>query len=184
MHRIVVGLFCAALLAGCGKPTAEEYLQQAMEAEQKARQAADTLRTPEQRRELFLPVVEAYERVIAEYPDSQAVQSALFRQATLYNNDLQDYARAIDGYRKCAEKFPGSDKAAVSLFLMGYIYNNQLGQLDSARAAYERFLQRYPDHEMAISAQFELNSLGKSPDELLPKEEAHAGNVKSAPKKK
>ena len=35
---------------------------------------------------------------------------------------------------------------------------------------HERFLERYPQHEMAASAQFELNTLGKPADELLPPE--------------
>jgi hypothetical protein len=58
------------------------------------------------------------------------------------------------------------------MFLIGYLYNNELHHLDSAAAAYRRFLEKYPNHEMALSAQFELDNLGKSPEELLPQQVA------------
>ena len=63
------------------------------------------------------------------------------------------------------------------MFLIGYVYHNELRMLDSAKVAYERFLSEYPNHEMAISAQFELNTLGKPPEELVPKDEAPDATV-------
>ena len=56
------------------------------------------------------------------------------------------------------------------MFLVGYLYNNELHNTDSAAAAYRRFLERFPQHEMATSAQYELQTLGKSPEELLPQD--------------
>jgi predicted TPR repeat methyltransferase len=52
--------------------------------------------------------------------------------------------------------------------MVGYLYNNQLGMTDSAEAAYRKFLSLYPQNELATSAQFELETLGKDPQELLP----------------
>jgi hypothetical protein len=54
--------------------------------------------------------------------------------------------------------------------MVGYIYNNILNMVDSARVAYTRFLEQFPDAELATSAQYELNTLGKKPEELLPSE--------------
>jgi TolA-binding protein len=39
--------------------------------------------------------------------------------------------------------------------------------LDKAKAVYEEFLRKYPEDEFAGSAQFLLDNLGKSDDELL-----------------
>jgi len=49
--------------------------------------------------------------------------------------------------------------------------NNELHKLDSARVLYEAFLQQYPNHDLAVSARFELETLGKDPTQFLPREE-------------
>ena len=54
------------------------------------------------------------------------------------------------------------------MFLTAYIYHNELNDLGNAKTAYEAFLAKFPDHEMAQSAKFELQNLGKKPEELLP----------------
>ena len=54
------------------------------------------------------------------------------------------------------------------MFLIGYLYNNELHNLDSASAAYKRYLAKYPNDQYASSAQFELNTLGKPMEEILP----------------
>ena len=53
------------------------------------------------------------------------------------------------------------------MFMVGYIFNNDLNMVDSARAAYTRFLERFPEAELATSAQYELDNLGKKPEDLL-----------------
>ncbi len=93
---------------------------------------------------------------------------ALFRTATIRNNEMRDPEQAVLSYKQYADRYPEAKRAPMATFLAGYLYHNELGQLDSAEAWYQRFLERYPQHEMALSAQFELNSLGKTPDELLP----------------
>src|SRR4030065_318958 len=42
---------------------------------------------------------------------------------------------------------------------------------ESAARASRMFLAAYPRHPMAQSAQFELDNLGKAPEDLLPKDE-------------
>jgi outer membrane assembly lipoprotein YfiO len=168
MRRIleVMGV-CAVLLAGCGKPDPQELFKRATEAEQAAIRAADTLRRAEDLQAAFKPAIELYARISEEFPGTEYAEQSLFKLATLYGNNERDYQKAIDTYKRYVELYPGSPKGAVCMFLIGYIYNNELGNSDSARVAYERFLQKYPDHEMAASAQFELNSLGKKPEELV-----------------
>jgi hypothetical protein len=70
------------------------------------------------------------------------------------------------------------------LFLSGFIYNNDLRQLDSAKIVYETFLKKYPDHELAASARFELETLGKDPSQTLNPQTAAVDNNKNKPVKK
>jgi TolA-binding protein len=164
----VVSVSCVLLLIGCSKPTAEEYFAQAKEAEARARGSADSARGVGAVQGLFVPALELYGKVLSEYPGHGLAEASLFNTATICSNDTHDFERAVEAYKQYASLYPGSGRTPLAMFLVGYLYNNQLHNLDSASIAYKRFLEKYPDHEMAASAQFELNTLGKSPEELLP----------------
>jgi tetratricopeptide (TPR) repeat protein len=162
-------LLLGALAAGCGKPPAEESFAKAEAAEVRAVRSVDTVKSSESARTLFHPVIGDFSKVIEDHPGHVLAEVALFRIATIRNNYTHEIPEALDAYRKYVELYPEGNQAPVSMFLIGYLYNNELHNLDSAAAAYRRFLAKYPDHEMALSAQFELNTLGKPPDDLLPK---------------
>ncbi len=167
MKTAVVALVFLTLV-GCSKPTPEEAIQRAEQLLAQARTAADTVSSPDQLASVFAPGIEAMQGVADGYPGTPEAERALFSVAATYNNESQEFQQAIDAYQRYVNAYPGGEKAAVSMFLIGYIYNNQLGNVDSARAAYQRFLEKYPQHEMAVSARFELNNLGRSPEDLLP----------------
>lgn len=113
--------------------------------------------------------VQKYQEVVEDHPGTPEAETAMFMVATIHNNNTHEYEKAIEEYKAFATKYPASPRSATALFMVGYLYNNELNNLDSAKIAYERFLSKYPDHEMALSARYELENLGKSPDELLPR---------------
>jgi TolA-binding protein len=170
--KTAVAAFMMLTLIGCSKPTPQEALQHAEQLLAQARTAADTVGSPDQLAKVFAPAIEAMQGVADDYAGTPEAERALFSVAATYNNESQEFQKAIDAYQRYVRTYPDGEKSAVSMFLIGYIYNNQLGNVDSARAAYQRFLEKYPQHEMAVSAQFELNNLGKSPEELLPPQPA------------
>ena len=92
----------------------------------------------------------------------------MFMVASLYHNELRDFHTAVNMYQQFAGKYPMSQKAPTALFLVGFLCNDELKDLEGAKKAYEKFLATYPEHEMAKSAMFELQNLGKRPEELLP----------------
>jgi outer membrane protein assembly factor BamD (BamD/ComL family) len=163
--------------AGCNKPTPGEYFTQAEKEEAEAVLIADTLTSIEDRREVFSDAVETYTTLMAEYPSSEYSEAALFKLATIYNNHTREFRKAVDAFSTYIRSYPEGKKSAVSLFMIGYIYNNELGMLDSARVAYEQFLTQYPEHEMSMSAKFELDNLGRSPEELVPTADDEAEQV-------
>lgn len=169
MNRFcALALVVLATLAGCSKPSANEYFSKAEGEYKAAKITADTLKNRDGVARLFEPALENYLKVIREYPDDPLAERAMFQTATIRNNELRDPEQAVVYYKLYADKYPEAAQAPVATFLVGYLYHNDLHLLDSAGAWYRRFLDRYPQHEMAVSAQFELSSLGKSPDELLP----------------
>lgn len=162
-------LVITLLWAGCNKPPAEEYLKKAQEAEKIG---------------LWSVAIENYRDLMNNHPESMLAESALFSIAAIEHNNLQDFKAAVDGYKLYMQKFPQGKKASVAMFLTAFLYNNELKNLDSAKVFYERFLSTYPNDEMAPSARFELNNLGKSPDEILPKPEVPADKSAVASTKK
>ena len=181
----VLSMLVAGICAGCSRPTAEDYFARAEAAEKQALAARDTLSSPEEVRQRFQPAVDAFESLITEYPSHPLAESALFRLAGLRTNDTHEPQLAIDAYTRYIERYPEGEKTPLAMFLIGYLYNNELHNLDSASAAYKRYLAKYPNDQYASSAQFELNTLGKPIEEVLPSAPAPApSSPPKTPKKK
>ncbi|MBI1807299.1 MAG: tetratricopeptide repeat protein [Ignavibacteria bacterium] len=108
-----------------------------------------------------------YEEIVDRFAGKAYAESSLSRLAVIYNNELKDSRKAISAYQRYYTMFPSSKQAPTMLFLSGFLYNNELHNLDSARMVYESFLQKYPSHELAPSAKFELENLGKDPNQAL-----------------
>lgn len=115
----------------------------------------------------YSEAIEKLKELVKKYPKGKKAAEAQLLIATLYNNDLHDFEKAIAEYKKFVELFPDDPQVPKTMFLIGFIYNNQLNNLDSAKIAYEAFLEKFPDHELAPSAQMEIQTLGKSPEELI-----------------
>jgi len=177
MRRLMSALSFGIIFFGCSSVPPDEMLGTALQEETHAREMADTVLEAGARARLFGPAVTAYEQLLEVHPNSPQAQEGMFRLATIYNNDIRDFPKAVAMYRSYAERFPQGEKTAVAMFLIGYVYHNELRMLDSAKVAYERFLKAYPNHEMAISAQFELNTLGKPPEDLVPNDDAQTPTV-------
>lgn len=173
MNRVAPLFFMMIFMVvwtGCSKPPANEVLKKAQESEELSRRTLDTMRVKPDPKEFFRPVIAGFSALVDRYESTPEAEVALFRRAAILNNDTKEHDRAVEDYKLYAERYPEGEKTPLVMFLVGYIYNNELHNLDSAGAAYKRFLQKYPDNEMAASAQFELNNLGKTPEELLPPE--------------
>lgn len=168
LARLFLPVVVLVLWSGCSKPPASDVLKKAQESEEIARRVLDTMRVRPEPKEYFQAIIDDYSRVVDGYETAPEAEVALFRRAAIRNNDTKEHEAAIGDYKVYAQRYPTSEKTPLVMFLIGYIYNNELHNLDSAAAAYTRFLDKYPENEMASSAQFELRTLGKAPEELLP----------------
>ncbi len=160
----------AIVITGCSKPSAEEYFTKGQKAHELAQHQADTLKNPILLPGLFQPSIDEFTKLVDAYPKTEQAETAMFLIASIRNNETHQPDMAVVAYKRYLSLFPEGKQAALASFMVGYLYNNELHELDSARVAYTRFLEKYPNHEMATSAKFELDNLGKSPEDLLPKE--------------
>ncbi|MBI5472667.1 MAG: tetratricopeptide repeat protein [Ignavibacteriae bacterium] len=150
---LVISSLLTLLLVGCSKPSPEEYMA-------KAKAARDSSN--------FTLALEQYEELIANHPKSFLAEEAMFSIASIKSDNLHEFSSAVQAYKRVYETYPDGKRAPLAMFLVGYLNNNEIHDLASAKQAYEDFLAKYPDHEMAVSARFELQNLGKRPEELLP----------------
>lgn len=148
----VVGLFPFLLLISCSQVSEEELLSRGAEAFSAGEYGA---------------AKDHYLQVFEEYPRSPSRPDVLYALGTIAQNSDGDFSGAVTYFRTLAEEFPDHPRASNALFLVGFILHNDLGLIDSARTAYEEFLSKYPDHEMSSSVRFELENLGKKPDEIV-----------------
>lgn len=168
-RSLLQATICMSLLLGsCSGLSEDELFQMAQTA-------------VEQRN--YLEAVQHLEQLIEKFPQGKHTEEALFLLGNIYNKNLENPRQAIAMYRRLHEAFPQGQKTPGALFLIGFIYNNVLHQYDSARIAYEQFLREFPHHEMAESATFEIENLGKAPDELFRTKVAQQEKPKEATKK-
>jgi outer membrane protein assembly factor BamD (BamD/ComL family) len=162
-------LFAVALIAaGCAKSTPRELYDRADKAEAAAIKMLDSIREESKVRSAFAPALEGFDEIAKAFPADSIAEVAIFRAANIRNNYTGQSAEAVLGFKDYVAKYPAGRQTEMAMFLIGFVYNNSLHQMDSAGAAYKRFLDKYPDSQYATAARFELSTLGKSPEELLP----------------
>lgn len=163
MKLSYVSLIITLILVSCAKKTEVELL--------KAGQAAEQGKN-------FKLAIDCYQELTDRFPSAASAESCQTRVAVIYNNELHDAGNAVAAYKKVYARFPLSKNAPAALFLCGFLWSNELHNTDSAKVVYETFLQKYPDHELAASAKFELETLGKSPDQLIQPEKISGDDQK------
>ena len=148
--------FCIVLLTmtSCSRKNEQQLVQEARDAEQQKN---------------FPIAVERYAELVDRFTTTSLAETCQYRIAIIENNELRNTRGAVSAYLKFHDLYPNSTNAPTSLFLAGFLMNNEIHNIDSAKMFYERFVRQYPTHELAASAKYELESLGKDPGDLLRK---------------
>lgn len=112
----------------------------------------------------FIEIAEAYAS-ITDSPDKYA--DLLMKAAGLAKN-TGEFNKSLQLYFKLSNRLPDHPQAKTALFMQAFIYENDLHDLNKAKTTYEEFLQKYPnDPDYADDAKIALQTLGKSPEEML-----------------
>ena len=110
MRDLVFVVTVGVVLLGCSKTPPEEMLATAIQEESQARQAADTVLDAGLRAPLFGSAVAAYQELLEAHPSSPQAQEGMFRLATIYNNDIRDFPKAVATYRSYSRAVPERGK--------------------------------------------------------------------------
>jgi tetratricopeptide (TPR) repeat protein len=89
----------------------------------------------------------------------------LFYEAQEYGA-LGMYGHAIESYEEFLTKFPKHEKAPDVKFLIAFTYHNSLKEESLAKKHYSEFIKNYPDSPLKVSAEFEMENIGKDIDNL------------------
>ncbi len=74
---------------------------------------------------------------------------------------------AVKYFSTITEDHAGFHKAPEALFLIGFCEENLNNDTAQARYFYEKFVADFPDHKLAEDAQFSIQNMGKSDEELI-----------------
>ena len=116
--------------------------------------------------ENFKGAIKEYKSLCKFYPEDDAAIKAAFSIAEITKNNLKDYPTAIKLYKEIEVKYPKSEKSPNALFMIGYIYANELNDHEAAKESYKYFIDKYPGHVLVSSAQWEIDNMGKTLEEL------------------
>ncbi|MCS6916520.1 MAG: tetratricopeptide repeat protein [Chitinophagales bacterium] len=163
--QMAIALWVMAALMACSG-SLERMKQQAEQALQAAEQAdftavpADTVKVQQAAKHI--------EAFAATYKDDPSVPDLLYRLALVVQRQKKS-VEAVELLRRVYSLYPSSPSAHKALFLEGFILANELSDTAGARKAYQHFLDQYGqwDEQLTQNARFELEHLGKSPEQLL-----------------
>ncbi|HMO38347.1 MAG TPA: tetratricopeptide repeat protein [Saprospiraceae bacterium] len=105
--------------------------------------------------------------VLATFLPKDTRAPELLFQAGDVAGAMGDYAQCLQLFERINEQYPAYEKSAQVLFMRAFTLDDRLGQLEAAKELYEAFLEKYPDDELAASARFSLENLGKSEEEII-----------------
>lgn len=158
LYFLLIAVF---LLPGCSKKNDKQYMKE----------AEDSLRVAK-----YEGAVKIYEKVAADFAESQSAPEALFQLGFIYQNRLlknvtenQSLEKSIGYYRQVADKYPKYDKAPDALFTAGFLLSNDLKKYSDATAVYNKLINDYPKSNWTPQAKEELDNMGLTPEQILNK---------------
>ncbi len=80
---------------------------------------------------------------------------------------LREFDIAESAFVEIYNQHPETEQASKALFLHAFMCDEDLNQIDRARQLYEDFIAKYPESDFNDDAQFLLEHLGKSDEEML-----------------
>ena len=117
-----------------------------------------------------------FQQILEKHKEGKYAGEAMLEIGKLYHGKViknisvdESMKKAVEYYKMVFEKYRDQEYSKKALFMAGFILANDIKDYDAAREVYNQFLDEYPESEMAISAKYELENLGKDPEEILQK---------------
>ncbi len=74
---------------------------------------------------------------------------------------------AVKATEKLYKEYPNYEKSENAMFLTAFLYENAFKDYDKAKALYQEFINKFPNNNFVKDAQFSMEHMGKSDEELL-----------------
>ncbi len=161
MNKITFYLLILTLFAACQTDTGKSKMEASIKTLQQEVGAAATP-SPEK--------LIALQNALIQYADAfpeDSLSAAYLSKAGETARALQQFDKVLEISEKIEKSYPDSRAAAGAMFMKAFTLDNDLKRYNEAKLAYEAFLKKYPNDEFADDAQFLLNNLGKSPEEII-----------------
>lgn len=111
-------------------------------------------------------LVRLYDKYVTEFLSDSLTPNYIFRSAEV-NRVLGKGTEALTNYHLLISKYPESIYVPESYFFKAVVYEDVLYDFAAAAVCYREFIEKYPDHPFAKDAQFSLQYIGKSPEEII-----------------
>lgn len=110
---------------------------------------------------------ENYRQFLSSYSADTVSARYVYNWAMMEADFFKNYTASVKLLERFQRDYGTHPMAAKALFLQGFTYSEYLKDYKKAELAYLAFIERFPNHDLVPSIQFELQNLGKSPEELL-----------------
>ena len=161
MNKITFYLLILTLFAACQSDTGKPQMAESIK---KLQQEVGAAATPSPEKLIAL------QNALVQYADAfpeDSLSAGYLSRAGETARALQQFDKVLEISEKIQQNFPNSREAAGAMFMKAFTLDNDLKRFDEAKLAYEAFLKKYPNDEFADDAQFLLNNLGKTPEEII-----------------
>lgn len=112
-------------------------------------------------------LIAMYQKLIDKVENEK--KPSLLEKKAKYHASLNQYDAALDVYVKIYNDYPAYDKRGEALFMQAFIYEVNQNDLPKAEALYQQYLNEFPEGDFAKDAQFSIDNLYLSPEELIQK---------------
>lgn len=110
--------------------------------------------------------IDACEALAMINPRHNKAVDYLFKAATTARS-IQAFPKALSIYDWLINSFGHASNASQAAFFKAFTLDNDLHEIEKARAVYADFIKKYPADEFADDAQFLMDNLGKSDEDIL-----------------
>lgn len=113
-----------------------------------------------------LKTLNEYQIFIENYPNDSLTPNYLYLSGQL-SKSINLFGEAIRMFETLIKEHPEFNDVSKAQFLIGMIYENNIQDTLKAKAAYQEFIEKYPQDELVDDAQFLIQNLSLSDQELI-----------------
>ena len=111
-------------------------------------------------------LVREYAHFYQENKEDSLATDMLFKAAEV-SMGIGQGNLAIKYFKLISKDHSDFHKAPEAMFLTGFCSENLINDTAQARFIYEKFIKNFPDHKLAQDAQFSIQNLGMSDEDLI-----------------